>query len=639
MKRAQRNNDARSGAADEPAGDVGGIGSIPGLRALWSETTGDPRVVVAVLDGPVDRAHPALVGARLETIEAAVPAPARIGGPATGHGTAVASLIFGRHVRENPVWGVAPACRGVVVPIFSDAGTADEPFRPVSSQLDLARAVLLALEHGAGIINISAGQPVPASSAEPILAAAVERALRRGILVVAAAGNDGCDCAQIPAALPGVLAVGALDSRGRPLLSSNWGGVYRSAGLLAPGGGLIAARAAGGTSRVGGTSYATAIVAGAAALLQSLALGRGRFLDGPRIRRILLDSAQKCLDDSISCRRWLAGRLDLVRSRLWILGGDFRMSDEFPMPPASSAAAWPGLAAAPAGPPEDTAPLIPTTGWAPSTPSATAAVRSSAPIPYLVPSEGCGCASCRGQAETQSRSGQTGLVFALGRIGYDVISEARRDSIQQHMGGPAPNPLDPAQMLAYLKDHPWESASILWTLESDQTRLYAIAPGGPFAGTVYQWLREFLAEQLSGQVELVSIPGRLAGQARLFNGQILPVVIPEPRGLYSWSTGGLVEAVVGAPPPADAAADRPTAHARKAQAVREFLQKVYHELRNLGLTAEDRAVNYAATNAFQVEKIFESAIKESLALDSIEVERSPLCRPDSDCWDVKVCFF
>ena len=45
------------------------------------------------------------------------------------------------------------------------------------------------------------------------------------------------------------------------------------------------------------------------------------------------------------------------------------------------------------------------------------------------------------------------------------------------------------------------------------------------------------------------------------------------------------------------------------QAVRDFLQKVYHELRNLGLTAEERALNYAATNALQVGRIFESAIR------------------------------
>src|SRR5262249_3302860 len=226
-----------------------------------------------------------------------------------------------------------------------------------------------------------------------------------------------------------------------------------------------------------------------------------------------------------------------------------------------------------------------------------------------------------------------------GQIGYDLISEARRDSIAQHMGGPVTDAWDPSRMLGYLKDNPWEAASIILTLNADQTPLYAIAPTGPFAGRGYEFLREFLDEQLRGEIELVSIAGRVDGRARLFNGQVVPVVIPELRGLYSWSTGALVKAAAGEPPPDAAPAGDRESFARKEAGVRGFLQKVYHELRNLGLAAEERAMNYAATNAFEVERAFEAAHKEAMELDTIEVERSPICRPDSDCWDVKIAFF
>ena len=100
------------------------------------------------------------------------------------------------------------------------------------------------------------------------------------------------------------------------------------------------------------------------------------------------------------------------------------------------------------------------------------------------PSEGCGCAACQAKAAAAG-----GLVFALGQVGYDLVSEARRDSIAQHMGGPGANPWDPAQVLGYLKDNPWEAASVIWTLNADQTPLYAIAPAGPFAGRAYELLR------------------------------------------------------------------------------------------------------------------------------------------------------
>ncbi len=209
--------------------------------------------------------------------------------------------------------GLAPLCRGLVVPIFGDASTRpDEPFRPACSQLELARAILTALERGATIINISAGQFGAAATAEPILADAVARAIRRGALVVAAAGNDGCDCTHVPAALPGVLAVGALDPAGRPLAASNWGAASRASGLVAPGAGFLAARAGGGSLTVAGTSFAAAVASGSAALLASLLLMTGQPVDGARLRRLLLDSAVRCHDDVTICQRHLAGRLDLT---------------------------------------------------------------------------------------------------------------------------------------------------------------------------------------------------------------------------------------------------------------------------------------------------------------------------------------
>ena len=86
-----------------------------------------------------------------------------------------------------------------------------------------------------------------------------------------------------------------------------------------------------------------------------------------------------------------------------------------------------------------------------------------------------------------------------------------------------------------------------------------------------------------------------------------------------------------------------------ALAVRIFLDKIYFELRNLGYTSSDRALNYAGTNAF----MFIEGIVQGLAagnkipgmepvlysLDTINVSKSPYCRLDSDCWDVQISFF
>lgn len=229
-------------------------------------------------------------------------------------------------------------------------------------------------------------------------------------------------------------------------------------------------------------------------------------------------------------------------------------------------------------------------------------------------------------------------MFALGQLAYDFGTEARRDSVMQHMKQPA-NPHDPVQLLVYLKDNPWDAAAILWTLNLDATPIYAIQAQGGFASETYQRLGEFLGEQARGEVERVSIPGYIAGSARLFTGQVVPIIWPVLRGMYSWNTMALVQAICGAPPLDKAPQTEKDEYGRKAQAVANFLSRVYEELRNLGVTPQDRAINYAATNAFQVTMVFKDGIKEEMDLDTIEVQRSPICRPDSDCWDVKLTFF
>ena len=205
--------------------------------------------------------------------------------------------------------------------------------------------------------------------------------------------------------------------------------------------------------------------------------------------------------------------------------------------------------------------------------------------------------------------------------------------------GIQPSPYDTNQFLVYLEQNPWDAASVIWTLSLDATPIYAILPLGSFAADAYQKLRQFLRERLVEGVERVSIPGVIVGQVRLLNGQNVPAVQPEIRGMFSWTTGALVEAVVGKPLAATASEQEKSAHAEKSRKVDNFLDRVYFELRNLGLTPQDRAINYAATNAFNIERIYESAVKEDMDLDDIEVERSAICRPDSDCWDVKLLFF
>jgi cyanobactin maturation PatA/PatG family protease len=250
-----------------------------------------------------------------------------------------------------------------------------------------------------------------------------------------------------------------------------------------------------------------------------------------------------------------------------------------------------------------------------------------APAPTLKEqkSSGGGC-GCSGKATATQ-------VYALGQIDFDYGTEARRDSFIQ-LGLTHPN--DPRQLLAHLDENPWDAARVIWTLVQETTPVYAVVPAGPFAAEGYARLRSFLKGQLEEGVSQVSIPGVEAGKATLLNGQTVPAVIPEITGMYSWSTAALVKAVLGEPP--DNGQDR-REYDDQSEEIANFLDRVYFELSNLGIASQERAVNYAATNAFQVSQVYKEAIKQELKLDTIHAERSKVCRPGADCWDVKLSFF
>ena len=117
---------------------------------------------------------------------------------------------------------------------------------------------------------------------------------------------------------------------------------------------------------------------------------------------------------------------------------------------------------------------------------------------------------------------------------------------------------------------------------------------------------------------------------------MVPVIEPQAtRGLYGWRTNALVssalETVKTHQPEADDGAMR--------RSLESFLNRLYYDFRNLGTTSQDRALNFAATNTFQAAATFGTAVAAGMELDSITVEKSPFCRVDSDCWDVKLKFF
>jgi cyanobactin maturation PatA/PatG family protease len=254
-------------------------------------------------------------------------------------------------------------------------------------------------------------------------------------------------------------------------------------------------------------------------------------------------------------------------------------------------------------------------------------------------------------------------IFAIGTIGTDFGTEARRDTFRQLMPNVssqpattpptmvAPNPYDAQQLVHYLDANTWDSTKLIWTLNHDLTPIYALEAEADYPDAVYEQLREALLGQVlaaddDAYVSRVSIPGVLTTKTvRLFSGQVVPVVKVQRRGLWLWNEKQLVDAVLAAVDVAAIGADADRVRLK----VQQLLDKVYWQLRNLGQSPMDRAINYMATNAFQLTaeiakgllsgQLVDGDTSSLYSLDTISAAKSPYCRPDSDCWDVNVSYF
>jgi subtilisin family serine protease len=204
------------------------------------------KVLVGMIDSGVDTAHPELSGAIAGAYDA-------LGGPwkPHEHGTAVAGLIVA-HARLT---GSAPSARLLAVRAFGpDGGTARGTSFNAIKGLDWLAA------HGARVVNMSFAGP-----RDPALHRSLEGAYRRGLVLVAAAGNAGPDAPPLyPASDPFVVAVTATDAKDHIYPASNRGGYIQAA---APGVEVLVAAPDGGYQVSSGTSFAAAEVSGVAALM------------------------------------------------------------------------------------------------------------------------------------------------------------------------------------------------------------------------------------------------------------------------------------------------------------------------------------------------------------------------------------
>jgi subtilisin family serine protease len=207
-------------------------------------------VIIADIDTGADTCHEALVGVVTYTFVAGPDANApencatasTPAVPGFGHGTRVASLL--RLVApEATIWSMR---------VFDNSGSAQTS--------DIYQAVIYAADHGVNVINMSFGTPVYSQTLQD----ATDYARSRGVTLIGAGGNSNAEPLMYPALNSGVTGVVAVTTSDVKVSFSNYG---KGADLSAPGYGLWAAQPNHQLAYVAGTSYASPLVAGEAALV------------------------------------------------------------------------------------------------------------------------------------------------------------------------------------------------------------------------------------------------------------------------------------------------------------------------------------------------------------------------------------
>lgn len=246
-------------------------------------------VMVAVVDTAIEASHPELAGAIAGVFDALDGGPSQ----AEKHGTEIAGILAAR----AKLTGVAPEAALLSVRAFRGAG--GKPAQ--STTLQLLKGIDWAYEAGAKVVNMSFAGPK-----DPLLERIIKAAADKGVIFVAAAGNNGPKAPPVyPAAYPDVIAVTATDDEDKLYSKANRGNYIA---IAAPGVDILAPAPKGRYEISSGTSMAAAHVSGAVALL----LERDAKLNAAQVREILAATARK--PDTAEQNGFGAGIIDAAKA-------------------------------------------------------------------------------------------------------------------------------------------------------------------------------------------------------------------------------------------------------------------------------------------------------------------------------------
>jgi subtilisin family serine protease len=248
-------------------------------------------VTVGVVDTGVQVSHPSLKGQVLATYNAFT------GGTDVtdqqGHGTHVSGIIAGSTANGGMLEGLAPGAKLVMAKVFTTGGSDSVTIgKGIDWVVNVQKAPILSLSLGSSAVSMQTN---------------IQNAVTKGTLITAALGNDGKATASWPAefakaswAKGQIIAVGALDANNKRASFSNYDPTLANWTVFAPGVNVASSYSTPSTpsayAYMSGTSMATPIVAGQAALIKS----NWNFLPAADIAQVIFQSATHLCSDSAS---------------------------------------------------------------------------------------------------------------------------------------------------------------------------------------------------------------------------------------------------------------------------------------------------------------------------------------------------
>ncbi|HVZ67021.1 MAG TPA: S8 family serine peptidase [Patescibacteria group bacterium] len=284
-----------------------------GMPQAWQITKGNNSVIAAVVDTGIDYNHPDFAGRKIikgkdfttcnqyqdngDSVTClSVKQPDDDPMDDHSHGTHIAGTIGAMTNNGIGVAGINWNVTLMAVKAMNSQGEGEVT--------DIIKAIKYSVDNGANVINLSLIAPVPCNDNSVVgYQEAIDYAISKKVLIVAAAGNSNQDVATTaPPSCNNVLVVGSVDPNDQKASDSNWGSKVN---IAAPGVSIWSTVPNGGYGYKSGTSMAAPHVVGAAALLMGINPG----LSINQIKNCLIDNA-----DSISTSKPIGPRLNVFKT-------------------------------------------------------------------------------------------------------------------------------------------------------------------------------------------------------------------------------------------------------------------------------------------------------------------------------------